>query len=363
MYLQTQGRLAGLLGDARSRTTSGRTRPTASAKPSLRPTQAWGPAKTTRSARRSSSGRTGRSPTSARTWPTSSGSSACSGRDFHYRLFADGADGQPLWATSTRGRQRTRPAARRSAQRAPVYNVIDVRQSYLQKLLKQALAAIGHTGEAERSVPLLVRDGGAVAQHRAAAGLRAVGRGRRAAVRRGVGPQGPRREGRRPARHRSIRKAGEEVASAANPDLDGRPSRGGSPRRSAIAAVRYFMIRFSRGKVIAFDIDEALSFEGESGPVPAVCCRPREQHLPEAAGTARASAKRSSCATPRRDVATVELTGEARRRTTSGRWCSRPRGSTRSPSRRSGRSSSRCWPSGRSAWRSCSTRSTTGTRS
>ena len=34
----------------------------------------------------------------------------------------------------------------------------------------------------------------------------------------------------------------------------------------AVAAVRYFMIRFSRGKVIAFDIDEALNFEGESGP-------------------------------------------------------------------------------------------------
>ena len=32
------------------------------------------------------------------------------------------------------------------------------------------------------------------------------------------------------------------------------------------AAVRYFMIKYSRGKVIAFDIDEALSFEGESGP-------------------------------------------------------------------------------------------------
>ncbi|MCU0252150.1 MAG: hypothetical protein MUE61_18280, partial [Vicinamibacterales bacterium] len=34
----------------------------------------------------------------------------------------------------------------------------------------------------------------------------------------------------------------------------------------AVAAVRYFMVRFSRGKVIAFDIDEALSFEGECGP-------------------------------------------------------------------------------------------------
>jgi hypothetical protein len=30
--------------------------------------------------------------------------------------------------------------------------------------------------------------------------------------------------------------------------------------------VRYFLIKYSRGKVIAFDLDEALSFEGESGP-------------------------------------------------------------------------------------------------
>ena len=34
----------------------------------------------------------------------------------------------------------------------------------------------------------------------------------------------------------------------------------------AVAAVRYFLIKYSRTKVIAFDIDEALSFEGESGP-------------------------------------------------------------------------------------------------
>jgi arginyl-tRNA synthetase len=33
-----------------------------------------------------------------------------------------------------------------------------------------------------------------------------------------------------------------------------------------VAAVRYFLIKYSRTTVIAFDIDEALSFEGESGP-------------------------------------------------------------------------------------------------
>ena len=30
--------------------------------------------------------------------------------------------------------------------------------------------------------------------------------------------------------------------------------------------MRYFLIKFTRGKVIAFDIEEALSFEGETGP-------------------------------------------------------------------------------------------------
>ena len=48
----------------------------------------------------------------------------------------------------------------------------------------------------------------------------------------------------------------------------------------AIAAVRYFLIKYSRTKVIAFDIDEALSFEGESGPYRAIRGGPRQQHLP-----------------------------------------------------------------------------------
>ncbi|MBI3493662.1 MAG: arginine--tRNA ligase [Acidobacteria bacterium] len=34
----------------------------------------------------------------------------------------------------------------------------------------------------------------------------------------------------------------------------------------AVAAIRYFMLKYSRGKLIVFDIEEALSFEGETGP-------------------------------------------------------------------------------------------------
>ena len=37
-------------------------------------------------------------------------------------------------------------------------------------------------------------------------------------------------------------------------------------RQIAVAALRYFMLKFGRNKVIAFDFDEALTFEGDSGP-------------------------------------------------------------------------------------------------
>ena len=63
---------------------------------------------------------------------------------------------------------------------------------------------------------------------------------------------------------RLIETAHGEVASR-NPEL-GADERRRIAETIAIAAVRYFLVKFSRGKVIAFDIDEALSFEGETGP-------------------------------------------------------------------------------------------------
>jgi arginyl-tRNA synthetase len=63
---------------------------------------------------------------------------------------------------------------------------------------------------------------------------------------------------------RLVSKAAGEVASR-NPGLPPDDARRVA-EAIAIAAVRYFMVKFSRGKVIVFDIDEALSFEGESGP-------------------------------------------------------------------------------------------------
>ncbi len=63
---------------------------------------------------------------------------------------------------------------------------------------------------------------------------------------------------------RLTEKAASEVAKR-NPELSPDQMRR-IAEAIAIAAVRYFMVKFSRGKVIIFDIDEALAFDGESGP-------------------------------------------------------------------------------------------------
>jgi len=66
------------------------------------------------------------------------------GKDFCYRVFDD-RGGRTIWATtSTPTEAADRPAFGRAS---AVYNVIDSRQSYLQQLLKQALATMGFARE------------------------------------------------------------------------------------------------------------------------------------------------------------------------------------------------------------------------
>ena len=107
------------------------------------------------------------------------------GRDFKYRVFAPATGGSAV-GDDQHGRGHGPPTV--MAGRRYVYNVIDVRQSYLQKLLKQALIAVGHPEGARAVAPLLVRDGGAVTRQRARAGICAGAGFRRcqATVRRGL---------------------------------------------------------------------------------------------------------------------------------------------------------------------------------
>ena len=183
------------------------------------------------------------------------------GRDFNYRVFAGRTHG-PLWATCTTGGQSDHPMFGGAAY---VYNVIDVRQSYLQKLLKQALVAVGHPEGAERSHHFsyeMVALSHATARELGYAPAPDSEDAKRPFVevsgRKGLGVKAD------DLLDTMIRKAGGEVAKR-NPELSADDT-DRTARQIAIAAVRYFLIKFSRGKVIAFDLDEALSFEGESGP-------------------------------------------------------------------------------------------------
>jgi arginyl-tRNA synthetase len=183
------------------------------------------------------------------------------GRDFRYRVFAEREQG-PLWATTSDDGTDDHPLFGGAAY---VYNVIDVRQSYLQKLLKQALINVGHPEGAERSHHFSYEM--VALSHATAREL-------------GFAPPPDSEDARRPFVEVSgrkglgvkaddlldtvIRKAADEVRRR-NAELDANAV-DETARAIGIAAVRYFLIKFSRGKVIAFDLEEAVSFEGETGP-------------------------------------------------------------------------------------------------
>jgi arginyl-tRNA synthetase len=182
------------------------------------------------------------------------------GRDFFYREFERGK-ACTLWSTtSDQAAAASRPPSFGRA--SMVCNVIDTRQSYLQKLVKQALAVLGYTKEAERSIHYsyemvalsheTARELGYDTSEEAGKPFVEV------SGRKGLGVKAD------DLLDRLTDKAASEVGRR-NPEFGPDDIRR-TAEAIATAAVRYFMVKFSRGKVIAFDIDEALSFEGESGP-------------------------------------------------------------------------------------------------
>jgi arginyl-tRNA synthetase len=177
-------------------------------------------------------------------------------RDFYYHRLAGG-----LWSTTSDPAADV-PEHPAFGHASMVCNVIDTRQAYLQKLLKQALAALGFAAQAERSVHYSYEMVALTHGTARELGYDAAEESGKPFVevsgRKGLGVKAD------DLLDRLIGKAAGEVARR-NPEFT--PD---DVRRTAeaigVAAVRYFMVKFSRGKVIAFDIDEALSFEGESGP-------------------------------------------------------------------------------------------------
>ena len=184
------------------------------------------------------------------------------GRDFHYRRFAVQRGNRPLWSTTSGEGE---PGAPPFGQAARIYNVIDSRQMYLQALLSQALRTLGHGREAENSIHFsyeMVALSHATAKelgYQIAAGSDEA---RKPFVevsgRKGLGVKVD------DLLDLLTDKAAAEVARR-NPEFSGEEGRRVGAQ-IAVAAIRYFMLKFSRGKLIVFDIEEALSFEGETGP-------------------------------------------------------------------------------------------------
>jgi arginyl-tRNA synthetase len=180
------------------------------------------------------------------------------GRDFYYEPFAEEA-GRTLWiSTSTPA-----PGAPGFGGASKVYNVIDTRQSYLQKVVVQGLRALQYGAQAAKSVhfsyemvalsPKSLGELGYAAsdEEKERAFLEVSGR-------KGLGVKADDLLDRLEDKAR----AEIEKRNAALPEDERRKI----ARDIASGALRYFMLKYARNSLIVFDFEEALSFEGETGP-------------------------------------------------------------------------------------------------
>lgn len=175
------------------------------------------------------------------------------GRDFEYQLWEQ----EGVWETSGPGTAEHPPFG--GAGR--VINVIDARQSYLQKIVKVGLEALGHHQEAQRSVHFayeMVSLSAPTARQLGFLGEEEESRTMEMSGRKGIGVKAD------DLLDQLTAKAREEIATR-NRELDD-TTLDTLAEQLATAAVRFFMVRWSTNRVIAFDLDDALSFEGDSGP-------------------------------------------------------------------------------------------------
>jgi len=179
------------------------------------------------------------------------------GRDFHYRHW----DEEGVWQTA--------PAAYASGEH-PVFggadrvvNVIDARQSYLQKIVRAGLEALGHAEEAAQSIHFAyemvsLSSGTARQLGYLDDGDEGEGRSFEMSGRKGIGVKADDLLDQLAAKARQEivernRELGDDELDALATDI-------------ATAALRFLMVKATTTRVIAFDLDEALAFEGETGP-------------------------------------------------------------------------------------------------
>jgi arginyl-tRNA synthetase len=190
------------------------------------------------------------------------------GLDFYYKPFRSYADNHLTWITTDEPQpaetcepnDNVRP---HFGEGSTVYNVIDSRQSYTQDIVRRGVAAVAPEVGEEASVHLGYE---MVALSIAACDelgikLRDEDRARpfvEMSGRKGLGVKAD------DLINRLERDALREVETR-HADISDEEKRE-TAHTIAVGALRYFLLKFTRNSVIAFDFKEALSFEGETGP-------------------------------------------------------------------------------------------------
>src|SRR6266446_2567324 len=183
------------------------------------------------------------------------------GKDFHYRKWPNAPEGQTVWATTSGPNDPEAPHFGEPA--SSVYNVIDARQAYLQKVVAAGLRALGHGKEAENSIHLSYEIVALTPRCAAEMGYELT-------------PE----EAKKPYVEVSGRKGFgvkaddlldklEAATLAEVQQRHGEMSADEQKRTAhaiAVGALRFFLLKFTRSSIIAFDFKDALSFEGEPGP-------------------------------------------------------------------------------------------------
>jgi len=183
------------------------------------------------------------------------------GKDFRYRKWPNTPEGQTVWATTSEAND---PAAPHFGEPASsVYNVIDARQAYLQKVVAAGLRALGHAKEAEHSIHLSYEIVALTPRCAAEMGYELT-------------PE----EARKPYVEVSGRKGFgvkaddllDKLEAATIEEVRQRHAEMKAEEQKltahaiAVGALRFFLLKFTRNAIIAFDFKDALSFEGETGP-------------------------------------------------------------------------------------------------
>jgi arginyl-tRNA synthetase len=202
------------------------------------------------------------------------------GRGFHFRRFPT-----PLYEVWRSDAVESEPGAPPFGEGTDVINVIDVRQSYLQKIVREGLRQMGHVEEAARSVHFayeMVALSQKTASQFEELGIITLSEEDRhrpfveMSGRKGLGIQAD-------VLLDKLEDKAEAEIQKRDPDLS-LPDLKARARTLAVSALRYYMVKFGRNQVVAFDLDQALAFEGETGPYLLYACVRAQNILKKAAG-------------------------------------------------------------------------------